>query len=229
MAPILGYWDIRGLATPIRLLLSQAGIEFEDKLYTCGPPPTFDKGQWTNDKFALGLDFPNLPYYIDGDVKLTQSHVILRHLGRKHEMAGSNEQEMVRAELLSSQVYDFHMDYARTIAYNPEHEKNKPDYTKNLADRLKALSDFLGEAKFVVGDSVTYADFVLYEYLEGQAAYQPEVLKDYPKLAEFVKRVNELEGVKKYFSSSKAIKSPFNGGPAFIAGPYSDLLAQKQQ
>ena len=27
-----------------------------------------------------------LPYYIDGDVKITQSNAILRHLGRKYDM-----------------------------------------------------------------------------------------------------------------------------------------------
>ena len=32
-----------------------------------------------------GLPLPNLPYYIDGDLKLTQSMAILRHLGRKHK------------------------------------------------------------------------------------------------------------------------------------------------
>jgi glutathione S-transferase len=32
---------------------------------------------------ALGLDFPNLPYLFDGDIKLTQSNAILRHVARR--------------------------------------------------------------------------------------------------------------------------------------------------
>ena len=65
MAPILGYWDCRGLGDPIRLLLIQAGVEFEDKRYR-------DPKEWFANKFNLGLEFPNIPYYIDGDLKLTQ-------------------------------------------------------------------------------------------------------------------------------------------------------------
>uniref|UniRef100_A0A6G1SP38 Glutathione S-transferase n=1 Tax=Aceria tosichella TaxID=561515 RepID=A0A6G1SP38_9ACAR len=227
MAPVLGYWKIRGLATPIRLLLEQAGADYEEKLYECGPPPDFDRSSWLNEKFTLGLDFPNLPYYMDDDVKLSQSHVILRYLARKHKLDGNNEQERVRTDLVATQVMDFHMDYARTIAYNPEHEKNKETYEKNLADRLKALAEFLGDRQFVAGDHVTYGDFVLYEYLEGQNFYKPGVLKDHPTLEKFVERVNELESVKKYFNSSRAIKAPFNGAPAYIGGPYSDQIAKK--
>jgi len=31
-----------------------------------GPAPDFDKSSYRNVKDSLGLDFPNLPYYIDG-------------------------------------------------------------------------------------------------------------------------------------------------------------------
>ena len=33
-----------------------------------GPAPDFDKSSFRNVKDSLGLDFPNLPYYIDGKV-----------------------------------------------------------------------------------------------------------------------------------------------------------------
>ncbi len=72
MAPVLGYWDLRGLASTIRNLLHYKGVEFEDKLYTIGPAPEYDGSGWLNDRSNLGLDFPNLPYYFDGDIKLTQ-------------------------------------------------------------------------------------------------------------------------------------------------------------
>lgn len=32
--PILGYWNIRGLASQIRYLFAYVGAEFEDKRYT---------------------------------------------------------------------------------------------------------------------------------------------------------------------------------------------------
>ena len=44
-------------------------------------------------KHTLGLDFPNLPYYMEplengGEFKMTESLAILRHLGRKHDLYG---------------------------------------------------------------------------------------------------------------------------------------------
>jgi glutathione S-transferase len=73
--PTLGYWDIRGLAEPIRYLLKYAGVKFNDKRYEFGPGSSMTelesiRKNWSPDKFNLGLDFPNLPFYIDGDLKV---------------------------------------------------------------------------------------------------------------------------------------------------------------
>ena len=51
-------------------MLKFTGTEFEDKLLSCGPAPDFDRSCWFDQKFKLGLDFPNLPYFIDGDIKV---------------------------------------------------------------------------------------------------------------------------------------------------------------
>ncbi|XP_039565431.1 glutathione S-transferase Mu 1-like [Passer montanus] len=83
---VLGYWDIHGLAHAIRLLLEYTETPYEDKLYSCGEAPDYDKSQWINEKEKLGLDFPNLPYFIDGTTKLTQSNAILRYIARKHSL-----------------------------------------------------------------------------------------------------------------------------------------------
>lgn len=225
MAPVLGYWDIRGLATPIRLMLSQAGVEYEEKLYHCGGPPDFDRSNWLSEKFTLGLDFPNLPYLIDGDVKITQSRVIIRHLARKHGFMGKTEKEQLRIELLDAQVHDFYMDYVR-IVYNPQFESLKADYVKGLPAKFEALSKFIesGKGGFAAGDYVTYADFFFFEYLETQLYFNKEALKDYPVLDAYHKRILALEGVDKYFKSDKAIKFPFSGAIAYFGGAYSDEL-----
>jgi hypothetical protein len=70
--PTLGYWDIRGNTEPIRMVLHYAEAPFEDKRYEYGSTPQTLRSIWLADKPNLGLDFPNLPYYIDGDLKLTQ-------------------------------------------------------------------------------------------------------------------------------------------------------------
>lgn len=60
--PRLGYWNIRGYAQPIRLLLCYAGVDFEDTRYNYLPVAdgSFDRSEWLNVKPTLGLDFPNV-------------------------------------------------------------------------------------------------------------------------------------------------------------------------
>ena len=44
--------------------------DVEEVKYQFGAGPDFDRSEWLKVKFTLGLDFPNLPYYIDGSVSL---------------------------------------------------------------------------------------------------------------------------------------------------------------
>ena len=74
--PTLGYWNIRGLAQPIRYLLVISGADFSEKRYQFGEGSSFAEVEsiqknWKPDKESLGLDFPNLPYWIDGNIKVS--------------------------------------------------------------------------------------------------------------------------------------------------------------
>ncbi|XP_035426524.1 glutathione S-transferase Mu 1-like isoform X1 [Cygnus atratus] len=150
---VLGYWDIRGLAHAIRLLLEHTETPYEDKLYSCGEAPDYDKSQWINEKEKLGLDFPNLPYFIDGSTKLTQSNAILRYIARKHNMCGETEEEKLRVDMLENQVVDFRMSLI-VVCYSPDFEKLKLGYLEQLPGKLKLFSNFLGDRKWFAGDKV---------------------------------------------------------------------------
>lgn len=72
---VLGYWSNRGRAQVLRHLLAYSGLKWEDKIYA-SPEKWYGNG----DKFKLGFDFPNLPYLIHGEFKLTESYAIAKYI-----------------------------------------------------------------------------------------------------------------------------------------------------
>ncbi len=74
-----GYWDLRGLGEPIRFMLKYCNVKYKEIRYkmTDSIDDPNNRDDWLKDKFNLGLDFPNIPYYIEGDIKLT--HVCIEH------------------------------------------------------------------------------------------------------------------------------------------------------
>uniref|UniRef100_A0A674J839 Glutathione S-transferase n=1 Tax=Terrapene triunguis TaxID=2587831 RepID=A0A674J839_9SAUR len=210
MGVTLGYWDIRGLAHAIRLLLEYTDTPYEDKQYSpSGEGPDYDISQWTNEKEKLGLDFPNLPYLIDGQTKLTQSNAILRYVARKHKMAGESEEEIQRVDMLENQVMDFRLAFAR-ICYNPDFEKLKPEYLEQLPGKLKLFSQFLGVRKWFAGEKITFVDFVMYDILDQNRMFEPKCLDQFQNLKDFLDRFEALEKVAAYMSSSRFMKTPIN-------------------
>jgi glutathione S-transferase len=171
------------------------------------PGPEIDKSDWLKVKFQLGLDFPNLPYYIDGDLKITESNAIKRHLGRKNGLTGRNEEEKAHADMLENLSYNFHLEFAR-VCYGPNFEEISAEYKKGLPDKLKRYSDFLANKKFFTSDQITFADFHMYELIDILHLFSPESVEAFPNLMDFKKRIEELPKIKEYMESNRFIKSP---------------------
>ncbi|XP_043860157.1 glutathione S-transferase Mu 3-like [Dromiciops gliroides] len=209
MPMILGYWDIRGLAHAIRLLLQYTDTNYEEKLYQCGDAPDYTSKEWLDVKFKLGLDFPNLPYLIDGERKITQSNAILRYIARKHNMCGETEEEKILVDLLENQIMDFRMQLGR-VNYSPDFEKLKPGYLEQLPGQLKLFSQFLGKQTWLVGDKITFVDFVMYDVLDQNQLFEPKCLDEFPNLKDFIARFEALEKIAAYMRSDKFYKQPIN-------------------
>lgn len=204
----LVYWDIRGLAQPIRLLLEYTGTKYEDKFYSCGEAPNYDKSCWFDEKFKLGMDFPNLPYLEDGDRKIVQSNAIMRYIARKHKMCGESEDECVRVDIMENQAMDFRNDFAMLCYTN--FEKLKPGYLEKLPEKLQQLSNFLGDRKWFAGDKITFVDFIMYELLDQHRMFEPTCLDKFKNLKDLLDRFEGLEKIAAYMKSERFIKGPVN-------------------
>ncbi|XP_037079986.1 glutathione S-transferase Mu 5-like [Pollicipes pollicipes] len=205
----LGYWNIRGLAQPIRLLLEYTGEKFEDKKYQCGPPPDYDKSCWFDVKEKLKLDFPNLPYLIDGDTRITQSNAIVRYIGRKHDLLGKTEPERVRVDIMENQSMDFRNGLVQ-LCYNPNFDDLKDGYLKKVKSAIERFAKFLGDHEWFAGGNLTVVDFVMYELLDQHRLLDASLLEPHDNLKKFLHRFEELDAIKKYMASDRFMKSPLN-------------------
>ncbi|XP_039697060.1 glutathione S-transferase Mu 1 isoform X3 [Pteropus medius] len=195
------------LAHAIRLLLEYTASNYEEKKYTMGDAPDYDRSQWLSEKFQLGLDFPNLPYLIDGSHRLTQSNAILRYIARKHNLCGETEEEKIRVDILENEVMDISNQLAR-VCYSPDFEKLKPEYLKALPEKMKLFSQFLGKRSWFAADKLTYVDFLAYDILDLHRIFEPKCLDAFPNLKDFVARLEGLEKISAYMKSSRFIPSP---------------------
>ena len=75
-----------------------------------GSASKWDLSAWFGVKFSQGLDFPNLPYYKAGEVKLTGTNAILRHIARENNMCGNSAMERARVDMAAEQVMDMRWD-----------------------------------------------------------------------------------------------------------------------
>lgn len=206
--PTLGYWDIRAFAQPIRYLLKYVGIEFNDKRYKFGSGNTLQevdsiRKYWNPEKFTLGLDFPNLPFFIDGDVKITQSVTILRYLGRKYGLVANDEKSISRQDLVEQQFQDIKINFIREVILNQDFENKKKIFIEEtLPQNLELLSKFLGDREWFVSD-INFVDFLAYETLDWFRVFSPQCLDKYQNLTQFMVRFESLQPIADYKKSDE--------------------------
>ena len=102
--PALVYFDIIGIAWPIRCLLHCQGIDYDYIKVSLAEWMfrTVDGRQPLKAAFSNG----HLPLYVDSELTLNQSHLILRTLAQRAGLMGESEQEALDIESVLVQCYD---------------------------------------------------------------------------------------------------------------------------
>ena len=138
----LGYWAIRGRGQVPRLLLAYTGLKWTNKAYS-------SREEWfANDKQNLGLSFPNLPYLLDGKVKLSETDAVVRYIpkrGGKQELLGKNIEDEAIVNNVLGVINDVQTPIL-TLCFNEKFEEEKE---KVYADKIKAVYEYLGEIRKV--------------------------------------------------------------------------------
>mmetsp|Transcript_39686 Transcript_39686/g.62757 ORF Transcript_39686/g.62757 Transcript_39686/m.62757 type:complete len:234 (-) Transcript_39686:111-812(-) len=208
---VIGYWKIRGLAAPLRMVMVHAGVEFENKMYVVtGEPGNWDTSSWfKEDKPGLVEKnaLMNLPYIIDGDIVVTQSNACFTYLGRKYNLNGKTEVEVAKNEQCLCQIMDLRNE-AVGLFYSPQKvfDEKVEGYLDGTAKRhLQKFENWLAQQKtdFLAGAEPTVSDFHLYEMLlqhrDLAKAHNKDILSQgLPTLVAYFKRMAALPSIQKY-------------------------------
>ena len=87
----------------------------------------------------------------------------------------------------------------------PEHQRSvRPRFLKALETHLKT-HEISASGPYILGKSLTYADFVLYQICHDENLTQDgrKGLKDYPRLVELVDAVEARPNVKAFLHSDR--------------------------
>jgi len=200
----LTYFNIRGIAEPIRQIFQQAGIAFTDKRVE------FGDGTWETLK-------PNYPWgtlpVLDvtnsntgKTFRLAQSATIARYLAKKNSLNGSGEEQSAKCDEYVDAVRDFINEFVAWFRIKDETAKA----AKMEEIKEKTIPDFFGKFNkilqdngtgWLVGDKVTWADIFVANGLYNFTLVSGDLdksLEKYAQVGAFTKKVFGLPAIAKW-------------------------------
>jgi len=167
------------------------------------------------------------PYLKDDELIIGQTANILQYLGTRHALASDNETDSLWVHQLQltvadfvTEVHDTHHPIAGELYYEDQKEEalrcaeyfRKNRLPKYLGYFESVLDCNPNESKYLVGDTVGYADLSLFQLIAGLRYAFPNTMasieKKYPNLNALHDHIKTLPRIAAYLSSERRI--PFN-------------------
>ena len=195
--PTITYFDIRARAEPIRLILEELSVDYEDRRVRAEDWP----------ELKPKTPFGRLPSYCEADLEIWQSHAIFRHIARVHDLYGSTESDRVRCDVVEEAFADLNNLVGRA-PWRPEFDETRNDFIANeLSPALAQLECFLQTnetgTSFWVGSSLTFVDLIAFAHLDCTRAMFPEATVQHPLLQEFCTGIAKRPRIAAYLRSSR--------------------------
>ncbi len=214
----LGYWAIKGIAEPQRLLLNYVNLKYDE--YN---PASWEA--WFAKKFKMNTNFPNLPYLKNGDLVVTESSAIPFYIiqqANRPELFGKSEADKIQEQILLGVLTEIRILLSKFVSsedYNKVYETNKA----KIRAKFEGFSKTLADKDFLLG-YITYADLYLFVILDAYKIYEdalkePTALDTHKNLKGLRDRVKNLPELQAYFKSGAYNREHF---PIFmdkILGP----------
>jgi glutathione S-transferase len=211
--PLLTYFDVRGRAEIVRLMLEESAVPYRER--------RVQMEEWSGLK--PDLLFGQLPTFEEDGELILQSQAIYRHLARKHELYGKDEREHTRCDVVAESINEAQFQLM-TWFWTPSFHEQRESWEKDpLPDRLARLQRLLeqnaGGDGFWVGGDLTLADLMAWHYLDCVRAFSVSALARAPKLLAFKQRIETRPRIAAYLASPRRPRTvtvhvaPFGGTP----------------
>ncbi|CAH8669918.1 unnamed protein product [Dicrocoelium dendriticum] len=184
------YFNVRGRAEPIRLVLHAAGIPFEDE--------RMEYSDWLARKASIpGGRLPVLLISKPGDAKpkyYQESLAIAQFLARRFQLMGDTDEENYLIDRIIGQCCDF--DKELYDAFHVSEDKRKQAIEDAFKGPIQKILDLLSQSlaesdgQFVAGNKLTLGDLYLLATLDHVLKHDEALLKEkYPKLLDYREKV----------------------------------------
>jgi len=209
----LTYVDGRGKAETIRLFLDVVGISYREVELA-----SFEELQALR---ASGkLLFNQLPLLEINGMNLVQSGAIVRYLAHLGGLEPSTPEETVRAEMLAGGAIDLR-DKVVDYAFMPSEEEAIADIKQKWCPKyFPAFEKTLKENKhgplYLVGDHLTWVDYLLFEVVYWIVEILPECLASYPLLKGHMQHISRQPRVEAFLHSNRRKPLPDSSYVALV-------------
>jgi glutathione S-transferase len=216
--PTLVYFDVIGIAWPIRCLLHLNNIDYEyvpisiqEWMFRSA-----DGDQPLKNAFGNG----HVPLYVDKEVCLNQSNLILSTLAHRTRMMGDSDKEALEIEAILAHCYDalFHWSGMLTVNIRLNIKDDIAQarlnafmgngawgvVTNGYRNHLQAFVKYLeanpARSGFLVGNRLSAADLSAFNVLcNWYKAFDRQVFsEEFPSLDQYIQRIALMPGIPDY-------------------------------
>merc|ERR1712110_134226 len=191
------YWDLvgkggktcQGRGEFVKYILAHAGVEYEFISASAFDENGVDHGlaNWLlqeKPKLQASVDpLINLPYLVtDEGTYISESNAILLYLARKLNYFGENATEEVRVTSCLMRLYDFRDSIRKNIMLQPKGDAKAFYAAAGVYQFLNGFEALfkLNSTKYLCSNTITVADFVLFQMLDKVHRWKPSVLDKLP-------------------------------------------------
>eukprot|EP01116_Phalansterium_solitarium_P018240 TRINITY_DN476_c0_g1_i1.p2 TRINITY_DN476_c0_g1~~TRINITY_DN476_c0_g1_i1.p2 ORF type:complete len:205 (-),score=84.45 TRINITY_DN476_c0_g1_i1:96-710(-) len=179
----LTYFNGRGLAEVVRLILAYAGVEYEDVRFE-----TFDDALKQSGKLAFG-QVPLLEYH---GLNIVQSMAISRFLARKYDLYGATVEESAHIDVVIEGLNDLRAKwYAMNSAKENKEAIDAEFYEKTLPLWLGHFEKLLAASGtgYFVGNKITVADIAAFNVFALKPRLREGAFDAFPLINAFAEKI----------------------------------------